>query len=705
MLFTVQAVVLLIVVALCYRGLNRLRAGLEDLADTLPKATVVAEVLHYSDVLRVIHVSLIGAGTNNEYVDVRLKRLDEVEALLETSIVAMEALPWSPAERPMVEKVAAGMREYAKAFPPVLERARKATARELPELIQANTASRRDAYNLLLEKLPQIRTHADQVVKANAADFRRLQSSILAGLALTLLLGIWTFREFAVHNRRTRLQAQELNRSMKALSDGDLSTTCAIITQDELGRVAENLNEIFQLLARNIRTIADISEKLESVADTVGSRSRSVMANAEGQGGAVNQAYGSIGTLNGGIRTISLNVEALSASSEQTSASTLELVASMEEVARHTDTLFSSVEETTSATHEMVSSIREVDQNVDFLRNFVTETSASMVEMSTSIVEVERNAAHSHDLARNVCEAAAFGMKAVRETATGMDEIRRSVHEANEVVTRLGQRSTEIGRIITVIDDVASQTNLLALNAAILAAQAGDHGRGFSVVADEIRELSERTATSTKEIGSLVRSVQAEVTKALETMGHGARSVDRGVTLAGEAGRVLDQILTSAQKSLDMSKDIAGAMKEQAKGSESVAQAVGRLQDMVRQISAATNQQAAGSNHIRKAVEQMREVAKSVRQATVEQKTGSMMISNAAEQMIDMVRQISGVTMSQAGDSEQIVRMMEQVRGIADGNRRSAVEMNDSVGMLADAITELDQQVRKFKVRTETPRG
>jgi methyl-accepting chemotaxis protein len=703
--FTIQAIVLLGVVALCYRGLGRLRQGLEDLAGTLPKATVAAEVLHYSDVLRVIHVSLIGGGRNTEYVETRLKRLKEVEDLLESSIVTMEKIEWLPSERRMVETVAAGMREYSRTFPPILERARTATTQELPDLIQANTASRRDAYNLLLEKLPEIRAHADAVVHRNSADFRRLQLYIVTGLALTIFLSFWTFREFVVHNRRTRRQARELNRSMKALSDGDLSTTCEVISNDELGRVAENLNDIFKLLARNIRTIVEISGKLESVVDVVGSRSRTVMGSAEGQGAAVDKAYVSIDTLNGGIRKISLNVEALSASSEQTSSSTLELVASMEEVARHTDTLFASVEETTSATHEMVSSIREVDQNVEFLRNFVTDTSASMVEMSTSIGQVEKNAAHSHDLARNVCEAAESGMRAVRETTVGMDEIRRAVLEANEVVTRLGQRSTEIGRIINVIDDVASQTNLLALNAAILAAQAGDHGRGFSVVADEIRELSERTATSTREIGSLIRSVQSEVGKALESMSNGSRSVDRGVLLAGEAGRVLNQILASAEKSLHMSKDIAGAMKEQARGSESVANAVGRLQDMVKQISGATNQQASGSSHIRKAVEQMREVAKSVRQATVEQKTGSMMISNAAEQMIDMVRQISGVTMNQATDSEEIVKTMEQVRGIADGNRRSATDMNDSIGLLADAIRELDDQVRKFKVRSEPYRG
>lgn len=702
LLSTVQAIVLIAVVVLCYRSLDRLRQRLEVLGGTLPQATAVAEVLHYSDVLRVIHVSLIGAGTNAEYVDVRLKRLKEVEDMMEASIVRMEALQWSVEDRGLVTKVAAGMRAYGAAFPPVLEASRKATPAELPDLIQANTALRRDAYNILLEMLPGLQNRAEIIVRSSGSDFRRVQILILTGLALTIVLGSWIFRSFASHRKRTREQAQELNRAMEAVSNGDLSRTCAVISDDELGQVAENLNQIFGLLARNIRTIAEISTKLNSVADTVGSRSQTVMSSAEGQVQALGGAYSSIDNLNGGIRDIAVNVEALSTSSEETSSSTLELLASMAEVARHTDTLFSSVEETSSATQQTVSSIKEVDHNVDYLRNFVTDTSASMAQMSSSIAEVERSAARSHELARTVCDAADSGMAAVQQTIAGMDEIRRSVVEANTVVSRLGQRSTEIGRIVNVIDDIAKQTNLLALNAAILAAQAGDRGSGFSVVADEIRELAERTASSTKEIGSLVGSVQDEVEKALSSMSAGSHSADRGVTLAGDAGRALEKILDSSHNSLDMGKNIAAALAEQAGSAQSVARSVEKLQDMVKHINAATNQQAVGSVHILETVEQMRDMTNSVRQATIEQKSGATLISQAAERMSDVVNQISTTTAGQADESQKIVQVMEQVRNITESNRRAATEMNKSVEFLSGAIHELEKELAKFNVGANT---
>jgi methyl-accepting chemotaxis protein len=488
--------------------------------------------------------------------------------------------------------------------------------------------------------------------------------------------------------------------SVQQISEGDLTQRVSAESKDEIGTLANIFNTMSSNLERTIRSVVASQAKLKSVVETVASRSQTVIERVDEQRTIIDEAYHSIDKLNGGVRKITDNVEALSASSEETSSSMLEMVASMEEVSRHTDTLWGSVEETASATHEMVSSISEVDQNVVYLTNFVTETSSSMVQMSASIAQVETNAARSADLTMAVADAAESGMKAVRETIEGMEQIRQSVIGSNAVVSRLGERSVAIGRILNVIEDVAEQTNLLALNAAILAAQAGDYGKGFSVVAAEIRDLSERTATSTRDIANLIGGVQDEVKNALKTMSDGSRLVEQGVSLSQEAGKVLTKILDSATTASGMGKEIAAATREQAAGSETVTRAVGRLQDMVKQISSATQQQAAGSDHIMKAVESMREVTKYVRQAMVEQKSGSTMISTAAERMIEMIHEIFQVAANQAAESEKIVHTMEQVRTIAENNRTSAGEMTDSITLLSDAIRSLDEEVRKFRVHT-----
>ena len=487
--------------------------------------------------------------------------------------------------------------------------------------------------------------------------------------------------------------------SATQIASGDLTQRTEVTSTDELGSLGRSFNDMAVNLEKTISQVARSQAKVSGVVDTVGSRSSRVMENVDEQRTVLDEAYQSVDQLNSGIRKISDNVEALSASSEETSSSILEMVASMEEVSRHTDTLYSSVEETASATTEMVSSIAEVDSNVDFLQTFVTETSASMTEMSASIGQVQTNAARSYDVAVAVADAAQSGMSAVRETIEGMEQIRVSVLDASSVVSRLGERSAEIGKILNVIEDVAEQTNLLALNAAILAAQAGEHGKGFSVVAAEIRDLSERTASSTRDIAELITAVQAEVTNANRTMADGSVIVEKGVSLSHEAGKALNRILESSSKASEMGKEIASATREQAKGSEAVATAIERLQEMVRQINSATRQQSSGSDHIMRAVESMREVTRYVRQAMVEQKSGSTMISKAAERMIDMVHEIFEVTASQASESEKIVTTMERVRDIAENNKRSASEMSGAIGSLSEAIRGLDEEVRRFRIR------
>jgi len=486
----------------------------------------------------------------------------------------------------------------------------------------------------------------------------------------------------------------------RKVADGDLTQRVDVNTDDEMGRLGEAFNSMAANLERTVKSLVMSQSKLKSVVETVGSRSQAVVDRVDEQRSVIDDTYHSIDKLNNGVRKITDNVEALSASSEETSSSMLEMVASMEEVSRHTDTLFDSVEETASATTQMVSSINEVDQNVVYLTNFVTDTSSSMVEMSASIAQVEAHAALSYNLTVAVADAAESGMRAVRETIEGMEQIRQSVAASNVVVSRLGDRSIAIGKILNVIEDVAEQTNLLALNAAILAAQAGEYGKGFSVVAAEIRDLSERTASSTRDIATLIRSVQEEVANALTTMTSGSQLVEHGVDLSHQAGKALTNILDTATKASGMGKEIANATREQAQGSENVTRSVERLQEMVGQINSATRQQAQGSSHIMRAVESMREVTKYVRQAMVEQKSGSSMISTAAEKMIEMIHEIFQVAANQSTESERIVTTMEQVRAIADSNRNTAGDMSQAISLLNDAIRSLDEEVRKFRVRS-----
>ncbi|MCB0874544.1 MAG: hypothetical protein KDC36_14310, partial [Thermoleophilia bacterium] len=169
--------------------------------------------------------------------------------------------------------------------------------------------------------------------------------------------------------------------------------------------------------------------------------------------------------------------------------------------------------------------------------------------LSGSVRQVESNARESHGLSEATAQKAAHGVSAVQETVGGMQEIQVSFRGLDTIISSLSSKSESIGEVVKVIESVVEQTNLLALNAAIISSQAGEHGRAFAVVADEIRNLAERTAASTREIADLIESVQGGVFDAVAAMGQGATRVERGVELSNEAGRILREIGESAQQS------------------------------------------------------------------------------------------------------------------------------------------------------------
>ena len=308
LLFSSQALLLGVVFTLGLFGLERLRRGQDELRGTLPKANVTARVLHDSDVLRVIHVSLVGGGDNADYVEKRLKRLKEVEDNLTRSLEDFERQGWTGEERAMVEKISSGMRKYMTSFEPILTRARKATSKEIPELIEANTAYRREGYNLLLDLLPKIQARGESRVFQDVAAARRTQATMAAGLVFALALGLWISRRVSLQTRR---QAEALRGAMDGFNQGVLRQDCPIFTQDELGQSAQRLNEVIRNLAQDIRTIMQISERAASGATELAATAAELNAatgeigeGAERQRHAVERSAASVGRMTDSITAV-----------------------------------------------------------------------------------------------------------------------------------------------------------------------------------------------------------------------------------------------------------------------------------------------------------------------------------------------------------------------------------------------------------------
>jgi len=262
----------------------------------------------------------------------------------------------------------------------------------------------------------------------------------------------------------------------------------------------------------------------------------------------------------------------------------------------------STAEHVAGASEEISASATQTATGADTQKDQVHQIATAMQEMAATVHEVSENSNQAADSARQAADTARHGGAVVDETLAHMHSIAESVCESAQKVQELGSRSDQIGKIVGVIDDIADQTNLLALNAAIEAARAGEQGRGFAVVADEVRKLAERTTKATKEIAEMIEKVLTETRAAVEKMQSGTEQVEKGVEVTGRAGESLKQIIGQAEHVGEMVTHIATAATEQSSAAE-------QISSNIEQINKLVAESAEGAQQSAKACEQLSNLA------------------------------------------------------------------------------------------------
>jgi methyl-accepting chemotaxis protein len=528
-------------------------------------------------------------------------------------------------------------------------------------------------------------------------------SALIEHLFIFLILAVILYLSVS---RSITGPVQELGAALKDVIDRkDFTRRVDARRDDEIGALAAGVNYLIERLEEIVIGMSAIASRISELSPRIAQATRDIRQDAAAEASTIASVVASVGKMSASVQAVAESAGTLSTSAEETSSSILEMNASNLEVTRHTGELAAAAEGVTTSVTTMNASLREVAEHIESVSSAAEETSASSIQIEATVREVEQAARESARLSQQVSsEAHDIGVHSIHEITGAMSRIKESMAKYAGLITHLGSRSEEIGKVLGVIVDVTERTNLLALNASILAAQAGEHGKGFAVVAGEIKALADRTAGSAQDIAKLIASVQQETREAVEAMNESLAAVDEGVSRSDAAGGALNKILSSAGQSAETANMIERATAEQSRGIKQVSDAIANVKQMMGQISSATQAQSKSTEMILNASEGMREIARRVNTAMVEQERGGKRIAEAAENVTAGAGTIAASSYEQGQFGSQILEAMLRVQDLPRKTMKRMEELEASIGSLEEQTRLLSQELITMTVRTSAAR-
>ncbi len=485
-----------------------------------------------------------------------------------------------------------------------------------------------------------------QTSEAYASATQLALNSFFTILASVLLVSLVAFVIARSITRPVRLMANTANR----LALGDIDQTLDYTSGDEYG-----------ILANSIRQMLGYQREMAAVADAISLGNLTENIQPKSDKDRLGLAFKKMTeSLHAAMQHVSRSATALTMASEQLALSagqagqvTSQIAATVRQVATGITMETESITRTAASVEQMSQTISAVARGTQEQNISIASATAITNQINQTILQVAGNAQVVTNVSAGAAEAARTGAGTVAGTVKGMEQIKYKVNLSAQRVAEMGDLSEKINVILDTIEDIANQTNLLALNAAIEAARAGEHGKGFAVVADEVRKLAERAGTSTKEIGGLIRNIQHTVSEAVTSMDQGGEEVESGVVMANEAGSALKEILSAAEEVYKQA--------EQANlGAEKMKSASAQLVTSVDGVSAVTEGNMAamsvmtdGMNEVTRAIENIAAVSEE-NSAAIEE------VSASAEQMNTQVDEVTA-------SAKSLMEMARSLRGIVQG--------------------------------------
>lgn len=447
-----------------------------------------------------------------------------------------------------------------------------------------------------------------------------------AGVVLSIFLGLFISNYISkgvllIKDRMSSLETvciNNLEKGSNQLSEGDLNIKIVTGTlpievkaKDELGALSENVNAV---IAKTQATVDSVDKAVSTIKEVIVESNGLVKAALDGnlekrgntskfKGSYKELVEGLNNTFDAVVRPINESKEVLAraASGDLTSKMKGEYTGDYEllksSINQLTTAMSSALHEvseavqaTASAANEISASSEQMATGAHEQSQQTTEVASAVEELSKTIIETTKSANLASDTLKKATSTARSGGEIVNKTIEGMNRIAEVVISSSSTIEALGQSSNQIGEIIQVIDDIADQTNLLALNAAIEAARAGEQGRGFAVVADEVRKLAERTTKATKEIAGMIKKIQQDTTDAVTSIKRGTDEVQIGKELAVKSGQALEEIIIEAGNASDLSMQTVAANEQMSASAEQISRSMEGISSVTQESAASTEQ-------------------------------------------------------------------------------------------------------------------
>jgi len=422
----------------------------------------------------------------------------------------------------------------------------------------------------------------------------------------------------------------------EAMGRGDLTARVGWSGSDLLGRLGSAVDRLGDRLSQIISTIQHAVMTVQTASSHTNDTARQVEARVSEELAALAMAAEFSTSVRATAGTVTENAE---------------------QVARR-------VTDISSAVAEMTASIQEMDQNLLNLATVVEQAVANTQEMSASIVQVAGNAERVRQESTSTDKQVREGRNEVTQLSKGMTSISDTVADVVTEMQSLDQASRQIGEILGLIEEIADQTNLLALNAAIEAARAGEHGRGFAVVADEVRKLAENSASSTKQIGQLVADIQRRTTAVLERTARANNLVQNNAVSARTVTEMIETISLRVTEMAQLVSEISVATTEQARASEELAKASEQMGAMTHEAAATMREQAITSNQILESVSEIEARTGQVAQASQEQQIAIESLGQTIGRTSGLGRANAGAVTEVAGQTAEVLAEASSLQGL-----------------------------------------